>query len=60
MRHVAHGPIRLFFFEYDCHVGDALLLTVRNGQAGFFTDDELSNSGGVLWDGPAVPPTTRC
>lgn len=53
---VEHGPVRLFFFEYDCHVGDALLLTVRNGQAGFFTDDELSRSGGVLWDAAAVPP----
>jgi acyl transferase domain-containing protein/3-hydroxymyristoyl/3-hydroxydecanoyl-(acyl carrier protein) dehydratase len=50
VRHVTHGAIRLFFFEYDCHVGDALLLTVRDGQAGFFTDDELSRSGGVLWD----------
>ncbi|GIE97470.1 beta-ketoacyl synthase N-terminal-like domain-containing protein [Paractinoplanes rishiriensis] len=48
--HVVHGPVRLFSFEYDCHVGDALLLTVRNGQAGFFTDDELSRTGGVLWD----------
>ena len=25
-------------------------LTVRNGQAGFFTDEELRESGGVLWD----------
>ncbi|MEU4244075.1 beta-ketoacyl synthase N-terminal-like domain-containing protein [Actinoplanes sp. NPDC026619] len=56
VRHVTHGPIRLFFFEYDCHVGDALLLTVRNGQAGFFTDDELLNTGGVLWDAPEVSP----
>ena len=57
VRHVQHGPVRLFFFEYDCHAGDALLLTVRNGQAGFFTDDELSRSGGVLWDpGAARPP----
>ncbi|HEX5198804.1 MAG TPA: hypothetical protein VFW27_02590, partial [Actinoplanes sp.] len=52
VRHVTHGPVRLFFFEYDCHVGDALLLTVRNGQAGFFTDEELGRSGGVLWDAP--------
>ncbi|MEV6489816.1 beta-ketoacyl synthase N-terminal-like domain-containing protein [Actinoplanes sp. NPDC051633] len=65
--HVTHGAVRLFFFEYDCHVGDALLLTVRNGQAGFFTDDELSHSGGVLWDAAAVtppdapdPPAVRC
>ena len=54
--HVLHGTVRLFFFEYDCRVGDTLLLTVRDGQAGFFTDDELANTGGVLWDAPAASP----
>jgi 3-hydroxymyristoyl/3-hydroxydecanoyl-(acyl carrier protein) dehydratase/malonyl CoA-acyl carrier protein transacylase len=54
--HVVHGPVRLFFFEYDCHAGDTLLLTVRDGQAGFFNDDELANTGGVLWDASAVSP----
>jgi acyl transferase domain-containing protein/3-hydroxymyristoyl/3-hydroxydecanoyl-(acyl carrier protein) dehydratase len=54
--HVVHGPVRLFFFEYDCHVGDTLLLTVRDGQAGFFDDDELAHTGGVLWDASAVSP----
>jgi acyl transferase domain-containing protein/3-hydroxymyristoyl/3-hydroxydecanoyl-(acyl carrier protein) dehydratase len=67
--HVVHGPLRLFFFEYDCHAGDTLLLTVRNGQAGFFNDDELANTGGVIWDASAVspppdapqdPPAIRC
>ena len=67
--HVAHGPVRLFFFEYDCHAGDTLLLTVRDGQAGFFNDDELASTGGVLWDASAVsppadappdPPAVRC
>ena len=48
--HVVHGPIRLFFFEYDCRSGGELLLTVRHGQAGFFSDEELANTGGVLWD----------
>ena len=67
--HVAHGAVRLFFFEYDCYSGDTLLLTVRHGQAGFFTDDELSNTGGVLWDPaessppegvPCDAPVVRC
>jgi acyl transferase domain-containing protein/3-hydroxymyristoyl/3-hydroxydecanoyl-(acyl carrier protein) dehydratase len=67
--HVVHGPVRLFFFEYDCHAGDTLLLTVRGGQAGFFSDDELANTGGVIWDATAVsppqdaprdPPAVRC
>ena len=55
--HVVHGPVRLFFFEYDCHAGDTLLLTVRDGQAGFFNDDELANTGGVIWDPYAVSPS---
>jgi 3-hydroxymyristoyl/3-hydroxydecanoyl-(acyl carrier protein) dehydratase/malonyl CoA-acyl carrier protein transacylase len=67
--HVVHGPVRLFFFEYDCRAGDELLLTVRDGQAGFFNDDELASTGGVLWDPSAVspppdapqdPPAVRC
>ena len=27
-----------------------MLISVRNGQAGFFTEEELAGSGGVLWD----------
>jgi len=48
--HAKTGDVRLFFFHYDCHIGDRLALSVREGQAGFFTDDELAGSGGVLWD----------
>ncbi len=66
------GDVRLFFFNYDCHVGDRLALSVRHGQAGFFTEDELAASAGVIWDinatelkpdarldPPAVPVTQR-
>ncbi|NNF11643.1 MAG: beta keto-acyl synthase [Gemmatimonadetes bacterium] len=48
--HAKTGDVRLFFFHYDCYVGDRLLISVRNGQAGFFTDEELAGSGGVLWN----------
>lgn len=48
--HAAQGDIRLFFFHYDCRVDDEIRLSVRNGQAGFFTDEELDDSGGILWD----------
>jgi acyl transferase domain-containing protein/3-hydroxymyristoyl/3-hydroxydecanoyl-(acyl carrier protein) dehydratase len=48
--HARAGDVRLFFFHYDCYVGDELRLKVRNAQAGFFTDQELAESGGVLWD----------
>ncbi|GAB4110172.1 MAG: hypothetical protein OHK0013_46010 [Sandaracinaceae bacterium] len=60
--HASQGPVRLFFFHYDCrvrplgtpgpgqpgYVGKPLL-TVRNGQAGFFTTQELDESAGILW-----------
>ncbi|HEY2948370.1 MAG TPA: beta-ketoacyl synthase N-terminal-like domain-containing protein [Micromonosporaceae bacterium] len=48
--HAEHNGVRLFFFHYDCYVGDELRLTVRHGQAGFFTDAELAASAGVVWD----------
>ncbi|MGH3921292.1 MAG: hypothetical protein ACRDTT_00145, partial [Pseudonocardiaceae bacterium] len=54
--HAVHGDVRLLFFHYDCHVGDELRLTVRNGQAGFFTDAELAATEGVLWDPTQDPP----
>jgi acyl transferase domain-containing protein/3-hydroxymyristoyl/3-hydroxydecanoyl-(acyl carrier protein) dehydratase len=66
--HVVHGKARLFFFEYDCRSAGELVLTVRHGQAGFFSDEELANTGGVLWeptvDAPAKgvpldPPAVR-
>src|SRR2546425_11414923 len=42
--HAAQGDIRLMFFHSDCHNGGRPQLSVRNGQAGFFTDHELSES----------------
>jgi acyl transferase domain-containing protein/3-hydroxymyristoyl/3-hydroxydecanoyl-(acyl carrier protein) dehydratase len=50
--HAEHGGVRLFFFHYDCRVDGVTRLSVRNGQAGFFTDAELAGTGGVLWDAP--------
>jgi 3-oxoacyl-(acyl-carrier-protein) synthase/3-hydroxymyristoyl/3-hydroxydecanoyl-(acyl carrier protein) dehydratase len=68
-----HGKTRIFFFHSDCREGGPegpVVLSVRNGQAGFFSDDELLESGGILWkpadvktselggplDPPRVPP----
>lgn len=48
--HARQGEVRLFFFHYDCVNGGRPQLTVRNGQAGFFADEELAATGGVLWD----------
>ncbi len=47
--HAAQDAVRLMFFHYDCTNGDRLQLTVRKGQAGFFTDAELAASAGCLW-----------
>jgi 3-hydroxymyristoyl/3-hydroxydecanoyl-(acyl carrier protein) dehydratase/1-acyl-sn-glycerol-3-phosphate acyltransferase len=54
--HARHGAVRLFFFSYDCTVGDQLRLSVRGGQAGFFSDAELRGSAGVIWDPAAEAP----
>lgn len=59
--HAQQGDVRLFFFHYDCWVNGELRVTVRNGQAGFFTDQELAESAGILWspaDGPSTPDGT--
>ncbi|QQC92399.1 beta-ketoacyl synthase N-terminal-like domain-containing protein [Streptomyces alfalfae] len=67
--HAEQGDTRLFFFHYDCwDRSGALRLSVREGQAGFFTDDQLAGTRGVLWspdemepsDAPHVPPTMSC
>mgnify|MGYP000043008591 CR=1 FL=1 len=36
-RYARIGDVSLFFFHYDCRVGERALLSVRNGQAGFFS-----------------------
>lgn len=47
--HAAQGDVRLFFFHYDCFINDPVRFSVRNGQAGFFSDEELAASEGILW-----------
>lgn len=51
------GQIRLFFFHYDCTIDGQLYLSVRHGQAGFFTRAELDDSNGVLWEAEQEQPT---
>ena len=54
--HAKTGDTRLFFFHYDCYIGDRLMISVRNGQAGFFSDAELAQSDGVLWEAAEDAP----
>ena len=42
------GDILLFFFSYNCYVGDKLIIEMRNGCAGFFTEEELADGKGVI------------
>jgi len=67
--YATQGDIRLMFFHYDCRIDGQVRLSVRQGQAGFFTDAELADSDGCLWspeevDLPASarldPPAVRC
>jgi 3-hydroxymyristoyl/3-hydroxydecanoyl-(acyl carrier protein) dehydratase len=54
--HAEQNGIRLFFFHYDCWVNGELRMSVRSGQAGFFTDEELAASAGILWSAETAVP----
>ena len=47
--HAKQNDVRLFFFHYDCSINGSVRLSVRGGQAGFFTREELDDSNGILW-----------
>ncbi len=59
--HAAQGEVRLMFFHSDCRSNGELRLSVRQGQAGFFTDEELAASDGCLWtpQGQELAPNPR-
>ncbi|MEI8258270.1 MAG: fatty acid desaturase, partial [Deltaproteobacteria bacterium] len=54
--HAEQDGVRLFFFHYDCWVNGELRMSVRSGQAGFFTNEELADSAGVLWSAQTAKP----
>ena len=43
-----NGDTLLFFFSYECFVGDNMILKMDGGCAGFFTDQELADGKGVI------------
>ena len=43
-----HGESLLFFFHYECFVGDQMVLRMDGGCAGFFTEEELDQGKGVI------------
>ncbi len=47
--HAKQGDIRIVFFRCECRINGELRIK-GTGQAGFFSDQELAESGGILWD----------
>ncbi len=45
---VRQGDTYLFFFNFEGFIGDSHLITMSNGCAGFFTAEEVKNSGGII------------
>jgi len=42
------GDNLLFFFSYDCFVGNKMVLKMRGGCAGFFSDEDLARGKGII------------
>ncbi len=47
-RFLKQGDVYLFFFHYKGYINDQLLISMRDGCAGFFTEQEVENSGGII------------
>jgi 3-hydroxymyristoyl/3-hydroxydecanoyl-(acyl carrier protein) dehydratase len=45
---IRQGETYLFLFHFKGFVGDSLLITMTDGCAGFFTEQEVKNSGGII------------
>ena len=45
---IRQGDTHLFFFKFRGFIDDKLLIQMKNGCAGFFTEEEVRNSGGIV------------
>ncbi len=45
---IRQGATWMFFFAFEGTINGQPLITMRNGCAGFFTDQEVKNSGGII------------
>ncbi|MEN8244753.1 MAG: beta-ketoacyl synthase N-terminal-like domain-containing protein [Thermodesulfobacteriota bacterium] len=45
---IRQGETFLFFFNFKGYIGQELLIRMQNGCAGFFTEAEVLNSGGIV------------
>lgn len=48
-RFVRQGETWMFFFRFEGYIGSDHLITMRDGCAGFFTEEEVKNSGGIIF-----------
>ncbi len=62
-RFLKQGDVYLFFFHYKGYINNQLFISMREGCAGFFTEEEVKNSGGIILKKeeienmvPPVPP----
>jgi len=42
------GETYLFFFNFEGYIGDSHLISMTDGCAGFFTEEEVRTSGGII------------
>ncbi len=47
-RFIRQGDVYLFFFRFEGSIDGRPVLTMRDGCAGFFTADEIRDSGGIV------------
>ena len=47
-RFLKQADVYLFFFHYKGYIDDQLFISMRDGCAGFFTEEEVENSGGII------------
>ena len=45
---IRQGATHLFFFNFKGYIDGRLLISMKNGCAGFFTEAEVLNSGGIV------------
>jgi PfaB family protein len=45
---IRQGETHLFLFSFNGYIGNAALITMTDGCAGFFTEEEVANSGGII------------
>ncbi|MFO7666963.1 MAG: beta-ketoacyl synthase N-terminal-like domain-containing protein [Desulfobacterales bacterium] len=47
-RFVKQKETYLFFFNFEGYIGETHLISMHDGCAGFFTEEEVNNSGGII------------